>query len=232
MKISVLGTGMVGRALASRLHALGHDVVIGTRDTHETMRRLTAEPDDLREWRDQTAGIPLLSFADAGDHAELLLNATAGIRSLEALTLVGESRLAGKVLLDLAIPLDLSAGLPPALTIANDDSLGEQIQRRFPEARVVKSLHTMYYEVMIDPARLAGEHSVFVGGDDETAKRDVVELLRQFGWPASSIIDLGDISSARGTEMFSRLFFALYAQFQTFDFNINVVRAQPARTSG
>ncbi|TGY32929.1 NADP oxidoreductase [Microbacterium laevaniformans] len=225
MKISVLGTGMVGRALAARLHELGHDVAIGTRDVAATLTRITQDPERTREWREATADIPLLSFRDAGLHAEVILNATAGAHSLAAFDAIGDDALAGKVVLDLAIPLDLSRGLPPELTIVGDDSLGERIQRAHPQTRVVKSLHTMYYEVMIDPGRLSGSHVVFVGGEDASAKAVVTELLQDLGWPADSVIDLGGIISARATEMYSRLFFALYAQLETFDFNIQVVRA-------
>ncbi|MDF2993253.1 MAG: oxidoreductase, coenzyme F420-dependent [Microbacterium sp.] len=228
MKIAVLGTGMVGRALAARLAGLGHEVAIGTRDPGQTLAR--TEPGNMGtppflERQDDNPGIPLLSYRDAGTFADVVLNATAGAHSLAALEAVGADALAGKVLLDLAIPLDLSQGLPPTLTTANSDSLGEQIQRTFPKTRVVKSLHTVYYEVMIDPARLSGDHSIFVAGNDEDAKQTVRGLLEQFGWPEQSILDLGAIEASRATEMYSRLFFALYAQFGSFDFNINVVRA-------
>lgn len=229
MRISVLGTGMVGRALAAKLHALGHDVAIGTRDVESTRARLLADPEALLSWRAQTHGIPLVSLAEAGARADVILNATAGIHSLAALDAVGEENLAGKIILDLAIPLDLSNGMPPVLTIANDDSLGEQIQRAHPAARVVKSLHTMYYEVMIDPGQLAGPHNVFVGGNDANAKSVVTGLLHEMGWPEAAVVDLGDITSARATEMYSRLFFALYAQRGAFNFNIAIVGV-PATT--
>jgi predicted dinucleotide-binding enzyme len=226
VKIAVLGTGAVGRALAARLAGLGHEVALGTRDVERTLTR--TEPDgspSFAQWHREHENITILPFAAAGAFAELLLNATAGANSLAALDAVGAANLAGKTVLDLAIPLDLSQGLPPTLTTANDDSLGEQIQRAFPETRVVKSLHTVYFEVMIDPGRIPGQHSIFVAGDDDDAKQEVVSILRQFGWPTDSIIDLGDITTARATEMYSRLFFDLHAQLGTFDFNIALVRA-------
>lgn len=214
MRIAVLGTGAVGRALASRLSSLGHDVVVGTRDVATTLARGDAE------------GLRLLSLPEAGAFGELVVNATNGVNALATLGAVGEENLTGKVVLDLALPLDLSAGLPPTLTVANTDSLGEQIQRAFPTARVVKSLNTVYYEVMIDPGRVPGEHSVFVAGDDDAAKAVVSGILTEFGWPERSIVDLGGIAGARGAEMYSRLFFELYRAFGTFAFNINVVRAR------
>ncbi|MBU2661928.1 NAD(P)-binding domain-containing protein [Actinoplanes bogorensis] len=220
MKIAVIGTGMVGRGLAGRLARLGHDVVVGTRDADATAGR-----SDFQEWQQAHPDVGLLPFAQAGAFGELVINASAGASSLAALDAVGADNLDGKVLLDLAIPLDLSQGLPPTLLIAADDSLGERIQRAFPGARVVKSLHTMYFEIMIDPARIPGPHSVFVAGEDAAAKKTVSELLGEFGWPQDAIIDLGGITTARGTEMYSRLYFDLVGAFGDFNFTINVVRA-------
>ena len=228
MKIAVLGTGMVGRALAGRLSELGHDVAVGTRDVTATLARTDGDTGgtvSYTVWQEQHPSVQLLSFPDAGRFADVIVNAVHGAQALSALDAVGADALAGKILLDLAIPLDMPAGFPPTLTTANDDSLGEQIQRAFPDTRVVKSLHTVYFEVMIDPSRLPGEHSIFVAGNDAEAKDTVTGLLQQFGWPTGSIIDLGHITTARATEMYSRMFFALYGKFGSFDFNINVVRA-------
>lgn len=225
MKIAVIGTGMVGRGLAGALALAGHDVVIGTRDVAQTLARGGA--DSFSEWQQTHHGVRLLPFAEAGEFADLVLNASAGAHSLNALEAVGAANLDGKVLLDLAIPLDLSQGMPPTLTIANDDSLGERIQRAFPGTRVVKSLHTMYFEVMIDPTRVPGDHTVFVAGEDTAAKQTVAGLLHDLGWPQQAIIDLGGIRTARGTEMYSRLYFDLVGAFGgDFDFNIAVVRAK------
>jgi predicted dinucleotide-binding enzyme len=128
------------------------------------------------------------------------------------------------VLIDVANPLDFSRGMPPSLLVSNTDSLAEQIQRGFPEARVVKTLNTMNCEVMVDPARLPGEHDVFVAGDDDAAKEKVRELLASFGWPSDRIVDLGDITAARATEMYLPLWLRLFGALQTGDFNIKVVR--------
>jgi 8-hydroxy-5-deazaflavin:NADPH oxidoreductase len=140
------------------------------------------------------------------------------------LTAAGADNLAGKVLVDIANPLDLSKGMPPTLAVCNDDSLGERIQAAFPEAWVVKTLNTMNCQVMVDPARVPGEHAVFLSGDDDSAKREVTDLLGDFGWPEERIIDLGGISTARGTEMYLPLWLSLYGQLQTGDFNIGVMR--------
>jgi predicted dinucleotide-binding enzyme len=229
MKIAVLGTGMVGRALAGRLSGLGHDVVIGTRNVEQTRAR--TEPDAMgtppySHWQEENSEVRLMTLPEAGAHGEVIFNATNGANALAALESVGAGPLAGKVLIDLALPLDLSQGFPPEMTIANTDSLGERTQAAFPDAKVVKSLTTVYCEVMVDPSRVPGQHSIFVAGNDNAAKETVAGLLQQFGWSANSVLDLGDISGARGAEMYSRLFFELYNRFGTFDFNINVVRAR------
>lgn len=229
MNIAVLGTGKVGRALAGRLAALGHDVVIGTRDVEQTLAR--TEPDAMgyppyAAWQRANPGVRLVPFPAAGAHGELLVNATAGAGSLAALEGVGAANLAGKVLVDLALPLDFSQGMPPLLLVANSDSLGERIQRAFPDARVVKTLNTVFLEVMIEPARVPGPHNVFLAGDDSGAKETVTGLLRAFGWPEEAIVDLGGIRSARATEMYMPLYFTLVGVLGTYDFNIAVVRAQ------
>ncbi|MFJ8794938.1 NADPH-dependent F420 reductase [Streptomyces sp. NPDC102462] len=227
MKIAVLGTGMVGRAIAHRLSTLGHDVVIGTRDVEQTLAR--TEPDWLgnepfAQWQQTHPAVRLVSFADAGAYGEIVVNATRGAASLAAVEAAGAANLAGKVLLDAALPLDMSQGMPPLLSVVNTDSLGEQIQRAVPEARVVKSLNTMLADVMVDPAHVPGHHNVFVAGDDAEAKATVTGLLREIGWPEDAILDLGGIRGARGTEMYSALLFAVSDALGTYDFNVAIVR--------
>jgi 8-hydroxy-5-deazaflavin:NADPH oxidoreductase len=203
VRFGILGTGVVGKTIAARLAGLGHEVMIGTRDPEETMSR--TEPDrygnpPFSAWHEEHPKVGLGTFAEAAAHGETVLNATAGAVSLEALEQAGGDNLSGKVLMDISNPLDFSRGMPPTLLVSNTDSLGEQIQRRFPEAKVVKTLHTMNAQLMVDPAQLGGgDHTVFVGGDDAEAKATVKDLLRSFGW--SDIVDLGDITTARGTEM-------------------------------
>ena len=163
------------------------------------------------------------TFAEAAAHGEVVVNATASAVSLEALERAGEENLSGKVLMDVSNPLDFSKGMPPTLSVVNTDSLGEQLQRRFPEARVVKTLHTMNTRLMVDPARLAGgDHTVFVGGDDPEAKAAVTDLLRSFGW--SDIVDLGDITTARGTAMMLPLWVWPFGALDNPLFNFKIVR--------
>jgi hypothetical protein len=180
MRIAVFGTGPVGQALAGKLAELGHEVTVGTRDPATTLAR--TEPDYLGNppfgvWRDAHRGVGLETPADAAAGAEVAVNATNGAGSIGMLELAGRDNLAGKVLLDVANPLDSSEGMPPSLFVSNTDSLGEQIQRAFPEAKVVKALNTMNWQIMVDPAKLPGAHDVFVCGDDDDAKRQVTELL-------------------------------------------------------
>jgi predicted dinucleotide-binding enzyme len=223
MKVAVLGTGMVGRALAAKLADLGHDVVVGTRDVDATLARTEAGPmgqPPYAEWQKEHASVRLVPYADAGAHGEIVVNATSGDGSIAALRAAGE--LAGKVIVDVANALDFSQGFPPTLSVCNTDSLGEQIQKAFPAARVVKTLNTMNASVMVEPSRVPGEHSVFVAGEDDVAKETVKGLLTAFGWSDESIIDLGGIRAARGTEMYLPLWLSLMGALGRADFNIRV----------
>lgn len=213
MRIGVLGTGMVGNAIATKLAELGHEVRMGARD---------AANEKAAAWASGAGERSHGTFADVAEFGELVFNCTAGAASLEALEQAGDDALRGKVLVDVANPLDSSGGGPPTLTVCNDDSLGEQIQRRFPATRVVKALNTMNNQVMVDPGRVPGEHDVFVCGDDGGAKAQVTELLESFGWARERVIDLGGIESARGTEMYLPLWVRLWGAFGTGQLNIHV----------
>lgn len=217
MKIGVLGTGMVGQAIATKLVELGHEVTMGSRRAgNETA---VAWANDAGEAAAEG------SFAEAAGHGELVVNCTSGVASLEALEAAGKENLSGKTLIDIANPLDASQGFPPTLAFCNEESLGERIQAAFPDARVVKTLNTMNCQVMVEPTRVPGEHAVFMSGDDDGAKREVGDLLGSFGWPVGRIIDLGGIETARGTEMYLPLWLRLYSRLETGDFNIGVLRA-------
>jgi predicted dinucleotide-binding enzyme len=222
MRISVLGTGMAGRTLAGALAAAGHDVVVGTRDVDETAARA-----DVAEWVAGHADVRLVALAEAGAHAEVLLNATSGDGTLAALqgAAEGATGLAGLVVVDVSNPLDFSAGFPPTLSVANTDSLGEQVQAAFPEARVVKTLNTVNAQVMVRPGALRGDHQVFVAGEDAGAKTVVTGLLGDLGWPSSAVVDLGGIRGARATEMYLPLWLALMGEVGSPVFNIGIVRA-------
>jgi predicted dinucleotide-binding enzyme len=211
----MFGTGMVGTGLGSALAECGEEVMLGSR---------TADNPDSIEWA-AGAGEGALSgtFADAAAFGELLFNATAGTGSLDALASVAEEDLAGKILIDVANPLDFSGGMPPLLFTGNDDSLGERIQRAHPDLRVVKALNTVTVDLMVDPGRLGDVHDLFICGDDDVAKREVERLLGEwFGW--ERFIDLGGITNARGTECYLALWIRLYQALGTPMFNMKVVR--------
>ena len=225
MKITVLGTGMVGRAIAGALAGLGHEVTVGTRDPEATMAR--AEPDptgsaSYAAWLAAHPQVRLAALAGCAADADLVVNATSGTATLDVLAAVGPADLVGTVVLDLANPLDFSAGFPPTLSVKDTDSLGEQVQRAVPGARVVKALNTLNAELMVDPGRLPEGTSVFVCGDDADAKAQVGSLLRDLGH--TDVIDLGGIEAARGTEMYLPLWLRLMGALGTADFNIRVVR--------
>lgn len=218
MNIAVLGTGVVGQALATKLVALGHAVTVGSRQAgNEKAVAWAASAGDLA-----SEG----SFADAASSAALVINATAGSASIEALTAAGAHNLAGKVLVDVANALDFSQGMPPTLQPCNTDSLAERIQRTFPEARVVKSLNTVNCDVMVNPAIVPGSHTMFVAGNDDTAKAEVRGLLESFGWPPGDVMDLGDITGARGMEMYLPLWLRLWGATGTGHLNVKVVTEQ------
>ena len=225
MKIAVLGTGMVGQAIAARLSGQGHDVTIGTRDPQATLAR--TGPDGMGNppfsaWAEDHAQVNLATLSEAAAGAELVVNATNGSGAMPALEQAGAENLAGKVLVDISNPLDFSKGFPPTLFVKDSDSLGEQIQRAFPETRVVKTLNTLNANLMVNPKELGAESSVFVSGNDEAAKATVTELLHSFGH--TDVIDLGDITTARGTEMLLPVWLRLMGALGTAAFNFKIVR--------
>ena len=218
MKIGVLGTGTVGQTIASALVQRGHDVKLGAR---------SATNAKASEWaKGAGARASHGTFADAASHGEIVFNCTSGSASLEALRQAGATALDGKVLIDLANPLDFSRGMPPSLTVCNTDSLGEQIQREFPGARVVKTLNTVNVEVMVKPSLVPGDHDVFVAGNDARAKAQATQILREwFGW--RSVVDLGDITAARGLEMYLPLWLRLWRTFGTPHLNVHIAHQAP-----
>src|ERR671919_1447101 len=222
MRVGILGTGTVGRTIAAKLVALGHEVLIGTRDVEALMAR--TEPDargrePFSAWHEKNPHVKTGTFADAASYGELVVNATSGSGSLEALRAAGEENLNGKVVVDIANPLDASR----SLFVSNTDSLAEQIQRAFPQAKVVKTLNTVTARVMVEPSLVGGgDHTVFVSGNDEQAKVQVIDILRSFGW--QHIVDLGDITPARGPEMSLPLWLRLWGALGTPVVNVKVVQ--------
>ena len=227
MKIGILGTGMVAKSLAAKLSSIGHQVMIGTRDVDKTQERIETDAygnPPFSEWRKNHSKVKLENFSDAAEFGELVINATAGGASLMALQMAGHSHLKGKILIDVANPLDFSEEGPPTLLICNTDSLAEQIQRTLPETKVVKTLNTLNANLMVDPNKLGkGDHHIFVSGNDQSAKNAVIDYLKEwFGW--KHIIDLGDITTARGTEMLLIIWVRLMSKLGTPMFNFKIVQ--------
>jgi predicted dinucleotide-binding enzyme len=221
MKYAVLGTGTVGRTVAARLAELGHEVVIGTRDPEATLARTDGDA-PYAAWAADHSGVSLATFADAAAGAEVVVHAGSGLAALDLLGSAGADHLAGKVLVDISNPLDFSAGFPPTLFVKDTDSLGEQIQRAFPQARVVKTLNTLTADLMVRPDLLPETSSVFVSGDDAEAKAIATAMLTEFGH--TDVIDLGDLSTARGTEMLLPVWLRLMGSLGTATFNFKIVR--------
>jgi predicted dinucleotide-binding enzyme len=227
MRIGVLGTGAVGQAIAEKVASLDQDVMIGTRDPAEALSRTTSDRSwvpAFGEWHRTHEDVQVGTFAEAAAYGELVVNGTSGSASLEALEAAGAENLEGKILIDIANPLDVSHGMPPSLLVVNTDSLGEQIQRAFPGARVVKTLNTVTARVMVEPGEVGdGEHTMFVCGNDPSAKDEVTRVLKDwFGW--RDVLDLGDITNARGMEMYVSLWIRLWGGLGIPMFNVKVVR--------
>ena len=224
MNIGILGSGVVGQTLSAKLVERGESVMLGTRSPDQLDEKRGRAP-SLREWQGRTGQKGRIgTFQEAAAHGEIVINATSGDASLKALELAGAHNLDGKILIDVANPLDFSRGMPPSLTVCNTDSLAEQIQRAFPRAKVVKTLNTTNAYVMVDPAQVAGgDHHLFVSGNDAEAKARVTELLGNwFGW--RQVIDLGDIATARGAEMLLPIWVRLWTALGTPMFNFKIAR--------
>lgn len=227
MKICVIGTGMVGQTVSSKLSSLGHDVEMATRNSQETANRDTVNQMtgySFKQWKEEHPKINLINYSEVSNDNELFINATGGMVSIEALNLVGVEKMHSKTLIDISNPLDFSNGMPPTLSVCNDDSLGERIQAEFPSVRVVKSLNTMTTMIMMNPKMIDGDHNVFMSSNFDDAKEEVRSLLLQIGWKGNSIIDLGDISTARGAEMLLPLWLRLWGALGTAEFNFHIAK--------
>jgi len=230
MKIAILGTGSVGRTLASRLVELDNEVMMGTRVVSEKLA--STEKDNygnpsFSEWIEGNIKIRIGTFSEAAAFGNIVINATNGGNSVTALIHAGAKNLAGKVLIDISNPLDFSNGMPPSLLpgLNNTNSLAEEIQKTFPEALVVKTLNTMWCGLMINPGLIGkGDHVNFISGNNAEAKKKVKKLLNQFGWLDENTIDLGDITGARATESMLPIWVRLMGATKSNVFNFKIVR--------
>ena len=230
MKIAIIGTGIVGKTIASKLVELNHDVMMGTRNVSDKLASTATDNygnPPFGEWIKTNSKVKLGSFAEAAAFGELVVNATNGSNSLTALILAGTKNLAGKVLIDIANPLDFSNGMPPSLLpgLNNTNSLAEEIQRTFPDTMVIKTLNTMWCGLMVNPNLVGnGDHINFISGNNSEAKNKVIKLLNQFGWLDKNIIDIGDITGARATESLLPIWLKVMGVTKNGAFNFRLVR--------
>jgi predicted dinucleotide-binding enzyme len=222
MKIAILGTGMVGNTLATKLVQIGHQIMMGSR---------TANSSAGQEWLRSVGGKAKIgTFADAAAFGEIVFDCTNGANSLDALRQAGAANLREKILIHVSNPLDFSTG-QPTLTVCNTDSLGEQVQREFPDSLVVKALNTVNCALMIQPSLLPGDHNLFICGNDAAAKGEVTGWLCEwFGWKNTNIVDLGDITGSRGMEMWMPIWLRLFGKFGHPRFNLRLVLASDSPT--
>lgn len=218
---------MVGQIHAAKLSSLGHAVMIGTRDVAKTMAN--DKPDGMGNppfsaWREQHPNVAVGTFAEAAAHGEAILLVLSGAGTLPGVQAAGADRLADKILVDITNPLDFSKGFPPFLSVCNTDSLGEQVQRELPRTKVVKTLNTVSAPIMVDPGKVGGgDHTAFVSGNDAAAKAQVTRWLGEwYGW--KDVIDLGDITTARGPEMLLAMWVRLYGALQNPMIGYKIVR--------
>jgi hypothetical protein len=230
MKIAIIGTGIVGKTIASKLVELNHDVMMGTRNVSDKLASTATDNygnPPFGEWIKTNSKIKLGSFAEAAAFGELVVNATNGSNSITALILAGTKNLAGKVLIDIANPLDFSNGMPPSLLpgLNNTNSLAEEIQRTFPDTMVIKTLNTMWCGLMVNPNLVGnGDHINFISGNNSEAKNKVIKLLNQFGWLDKNILDIGDITGARATESLLPIWLKVMGVTKNGAFNFRLVR--------
>lgn len=230
MKIAIIGTGIVGKTIASKLVELNHDVMMGTRNVSDKLASTQTDNygnPPFGEWIKTNSKVKLGSFAEAAAFGELVVNATNGSNSITALILAGTKNLAGKVLIDIANPLDFSNGMPPSLLpgLNNTNSLAEEIQRTFPDTMVIKTLNTMWCGLMVNPNLVGnGDHINFISGNNSEAKNKVIKLLNQFGWLDKNILDIGDITGARATESLLPIWLKVMGVTKNGAFNFRLVR--------
>ncbi len=227
IQVGILGTGAVGRTIGSRLTELGHHVMIGTRDVSKTMAKTERNQyggPPFGEWHKQHRNIHVGSFAETAAFGEIIFNCTSGSGALDALRSANPQNLKGKTVVDISNPLDFSKGMPPTLIpqYTNTNSLAEEIQKAFPGANIVKALNIVNCEVMVDAKKTNGDPTMFIAGNNSQAKDEVRDILTQFGW--NDVIDLGDITGARGMEMLLPVWLRIWASTQNGYFGFKIVR--------
>lgn len=214
MRVGILGSGPVGQTLGRGFAEHHHDVMLGSR---------TPDRPELQKWK-QTAGgkVSLGTFADAARHGELVVICSLGTAALEVLDHARPANLRGKVLIDTTNALDLSKGMPPGLFTGPADSLGERIQKKLPQAKVVKCFNIVPNPVMTHPTISGDRPTMMIAGNDRAAKEQVTAVLREFGW--SGAIDLGGIEEARWLEALVPLWVRVAVQLDNSNIAFKVLQ--------
>jgi 8-hydroxy-5-deazaflavin:NADPH oxidoreductase len=226
-RIGILGTGSVGQSIAGKLAELGYEVTVGTRDVSKTRANRERTPmggPPFSEWHKMHQKVKLETFGDAARSGEIMFMCTNGSATLDVLQQAGPNNFSGKTVIDISNPLDFSRGMPPSLLpgLTNTNSLGEEVQKALPQAYVVKTLNIVSSEVMVNAKKSGGDPTMFVAGNNPAAKAEAAGILKQFGW--SDIIDLGDISGARGMEMLLPIWLRTWGATKTGNFGFKIVR--------
>lgn len=226
MKVAILGTGSVGQTLAEKFISLGHEVIMGTREVKATLER-NNNAKTFVDWYSNNNQIILKPFFEAVNQCDVIVNALNGAYTIAALNSCNLADFDNKIVIDIANPLDMSNGFPPTLiqSLNNNNSLGETIQSLLPKANIVKTLNTMWCGLMVNPGLINnGQHQNFICGNNMEAKEKVIEILISFGWSKENILDLGDITNARGTEAFLLIWTRIFKATQNVAFNIQIVK--------
>jgi len=214
MKIGILGTGMVGETLGTKFAQMGHQVKMGSR---------TANNENAAKWAAKNGTAASAgTFAQAAEFGEMVFLCLKGDVQMDVIRSVGERPFGSKPVVDVSNPLDFSHGMPPSLSICNTNSLGEEVQKALPAAKVIKTLNIVNCEIMIEPNKAGQQPTMFICGNDSAAKVSVTLLLKDLGW--ADIIDLGDITKARATEMLLPIWLSLMQTLGHVHFGFKIVR--------
>ena len=220
MKIGVLGTGVVGEAIASAIVQKGFNVRMGSR---------SASNEKAEAWMKKSNDHASVGdFNDAAAFGDILFLCLNGEHAMDAIDAIDEENVRGKIIVDITNPLDFSAGMPPRIIqdYGNSTSLGEEIQKALPHAHVVKTLNTVNYKLMVD-ARIVngGDHHMFLCGNDADAKNKVKHfLVDNFHWKADHLLDLGSIQTARCIEAIVPFWVSVWQALGTPLFNFKIVQ--------
>ncbi len=215
MKIGILGSGPVGRSLGKGFASNGHDVKLGSR---------TPGKEEVQDWLKTTKGKASAgTFSEAAAHGEIIVLCSLGEAAENVIKLAGTESFEGKLVIDATNPLDFSKRMPPGLFVGTTDSLGERIQRMLPNAKVVKCFNIVNNQTMTNPRMKEGLPDMIICGNDEGAKRQVANLVKEFGW--GEPIDIGGIDGARWLEAYTALWVRLAMKLGSWSIAARILKS-------